>query len=42
MLRMPVGDKYVLEEMLRIGANLGGEQSGHVILREFATTEMVC
>lgn len=38
MLRMPVGDKYVLEEMLRIGANLGGEQSGHVILREFATT----
>ena len=38
MLRTPVGDKYVLEEMLRTGAALGGEQSGHVIFREFATT----
>jgi phosphoglucosamine mutase len=38
MVRMPVGDKYVLEEMVRRGASLGGEQSGHVILREFATT----
>ena len=38
MLRTPVGDKYVLEEMLRTGASLGGEQSGHVIFREFATT----
>jgi phosphoglucosamine mutase len=38
MLRTPVGDKYVLEEMLRTGAMLGGEQSGHVIFREFATT----
>jgi phosphoglucosamine mutase len=38
MLRTPVGDKYVLEEMVRIGAALGGEQSGHVIFREFATT----
>ena len=38
MLRTPVGDKYVLEEMLRTGAVLGGEQSGHVIFREFATT----
>ena len=38
MVRMPVGDKYVLEEMVRLGASLGGEQSGHVILREFATT----
>ncbi len=38
MLRTPVGDKYVLEEMLRTGASLGGEQSGHVILREYATT----
>jgi phosphoglucosamine mutase len=38
MVRMPVGDKYVLEEMVRLGASLGGEQSGHVILREFSTT----
>jgi len=38
MLRTPVGDKYVLEEMVRTGAALGGEQSGHVIFREYATT----
>jgi len=38
MLRTPVGDKYVLEEMLRQKAVLGGEQSGHVIFGEFATT----
>jgi phosphoglucosamine mutase len=38
MLRTPVGDKYVLEEMLRRDAVLGGEQSGHIIFREFATT----
>lgn len=38
MLRTPVGDKYVLEEMVRAGAVLGGEQSGHVIFREYATT----
>ena len=38
LLRTPVGDKYVLEEMLRKGAALGGEQSGHVIFREYATT----
>jgi len=38
LVRMPVGDKYVLEEMLRRDAPLGGEQSGHVIFREFATT----
>ncbi len=38
MLRTPVGDKYVLEEMLKRGAVLGGEQSGHVIFTEYATT----
>lgn len=36
--RTGVGDKYVLEEMLRCNLPLGGEQSGHVIFREFATT----
>jgi phosphoglucosamine mutase len=38
MARTPVGDKYVLEEMVRLGAVLGGEQSGHIIFREYATT----
>jgi phosphoglucosamine mutase len=38
MSRTAVGDKYVLEEMLESGAMLGGEQSGHIIFREFATT----
>jgi len=33
-----VGDRYVLEEMLRSGAVIGGEQSGHLIFREQATT----
>ncbi len=34
MLRANVGDKYVLEEMLKIDATLGGEQSGHIIFRD--------
>ncbi|MGD1068711.1 MAG: phosphoglucosamine mutase [Bryobacteraceae bacterium] len=38
MIRTPVGDKYVLEEMLRRSAPLGGEQSGHIIFRECSTT----
>ncbi len=38
LVRTAVGDKYVLEEMLRRNAPLGGEQSGHVIFRDYATT----
>ncbi len=38
MLRAPVGDKYVLEQMLATGATLGGEQSGHVIFAGRSTT----
>ena len=38
MLRANVGDKYVLEEMLKSGAILGGEQSGHVIFRDGEAT----
>jgi phosphoglucosamine mutase len=34
----PVGDRYVAEAMLKRGASLGGEQSGHVIYAEYATT----
>ena len=34
MLRANVGDKYVLEEMQREGATLGGEQSGHILFRD--------
>jgi len=38
MLRANVGDKYVLEEMLKTGAALGGEQSGHIIFRDGEAT----
>ncbi|MDO4791797.1 MAG: phosphoglucosamine mutase [Buchananella hordeovulneris] len=37
-IQTAVGDRYVLEEMLRGGYSLGGEQSGHVIASQFATT----
>ena len=36
--RAAVGDRYVLEEMAKGGFNVGGEQSGHIILSDFATT----
>jgi phosphoglucosamine mutase len=38
MLRTGVGDKNVIDEMLRSGFNFGGEQSGHLIFRDFAST----
>jgi phosphoglucosamine mutase len=38
MLRAPVGDRYVLEQMLQHRAALGGEQSGHILLPHLATT----
>lgn len=38
LLRTSVGDKYVLEEMVRSGLPIGGEQSGHLIFRRYATT----
>jgi phosphoglucosamine mutase len=38
MLRAPVGDRYVLEQMQRHNAALGGEQSGHILLPHLATT----
>jgi phosphoglucosamine mutase len=38
LLRTAVGDRYVLEEMQRIDANLGGEQSGHILFLDDATT----
>jgi phosphoglucosamine mutase len=38
MVRCPVGDKYVMEEMIRRGLSLGGEQSGHIIFSDHLFT----
>lgn len=37
-VRAQVGDRYVIEEMVNHDANLGGEQSGHIIFRDYSTT----
>jgi phosphoglucosamine mutase len=38
LARTPVGDRYVVEHMREHGFNVGGEQSGHIVLSDFATT----
>ncbi len=38
VLRTKVGDRYVIEEMIKRDLNVGGEQSGHMIFRDFSTT----
>ena len=38
MVRTPVGDRYVVEHMRKHGYNIGGEQSGHIVLSDFTTT----
>ncbi|MBN2168790.1 MAG: phosphoglucosamine mutase [Actinobacteria bacterium] len=37
-LKTPVGDRYVMEQMISSGSIMGGEQSGHIIFREYAST----
>ena len=38
MHRAPVGDRYVVEAMREMGCNIGGEQSGHIVLGDYSTT----
>jgi phosphoglucosamine mutase len=38
LIRTKVGDRYVIEEMMKSGLNLGGEQSGHMIFHDYTTT----
>jgi len=38
LVRTPVGDRYVVEHMRKHGFNVGGEQSGHIVLSDFITT----